>query len=123
MIAQAAPFRGEQDIDLLVVSAALTAANVTQPLHCLERRKRRRLRHAGLLAELALGQPVAFPQDAQEGPVAERDRVLGQPHLQGAHQRSRRILHQMGEPIVRHRLAPVAKDRLRAGRTAHGRPT
>ena len=32
-----------------------------------------------LLAQRALGQTVALPEDAQEGPVAERDLVLGEP--------------------------------------------
>ena len=110
------PF-GVSRISTCLRSRRRPAANVAEPLHRLERRERRRLGHAGLLAQLALGQPVAFPQDAQEGPMAERDRMRGEPHLQGAHQRPRRILHQMGEPIVRHRFAPVAQDRLRAERT------
>ena len=56
--------------------------------------------------------------------MAERDPVLGEPHLQGAHQRPRRVLDQMREPVVRHRFAPVAQDRLRAGgaRLMAGRP-
>ena len=47
--------------------------------------------------------------------MAERDLVLGKPHLQRAHERARRVLDQMREAIVRHRLAPVAQDGFGAG--------
>src|SRR5665213_2390387 len=67
-----ASFRRQQDIDLLTIAAVLTAANVAEPFHRLERRKGCRLHHTGLLAEFALREPIAFPQDAQERPMAER---------------------------------------------------
>ena len=42
------------------------------------------LHDAGALAELFLCQAVGLPEDAQEGPVAERHPVARQPHLQRA---------------------------------------
>ena len=117
-----AAFRREEHIDLLAVVAALAARDVAEPLHRLERREGRRLHHAGLVAQFALGQAIALPEDAQEGPVAERDLVLGKPHLQRADERARRILDQMREPVVRHRLAPVAQDGFGAGAGSSTRP-
>ena len=47
--------------------------------------------------------------------MAERDAMLGEAHLQCAHQRTRGVLDEMREPVVRHRFPPMAQDRLRAG--------
>ena len=56
--------------------------------------------------------------------MPEGNRVRGEPHLQRPHQRARGVFHEMREPVVRHRLAPVAQDRLRGRRrTLHGTAT
>ena len=117
------PALGRQEhVDLLAIAADLASRDVTEPLHRLERREGGRLHHAGFLAQLALGETVALPEDAQEGPVAERYLVPGEPHLQRAHQSARRVLDQMRQTIVGYRLAPVAQNGCGAGR-AHGAGT
>ena len=69
------------------------------------------------VAQFALGEPVALPQDTQEGPVAERNLVIGEPELKLRTSRAG-VLDQMREPVVRHRLAPVPQDRAVSGACA-----
>jgi hypothetical protein len=70
---QSTAFCGQQHIDFLAVAATLAPDDVAQALHCIEGGKGCRLHHAGLLAQLALGQTIALPQNAQERPMSERN--------------------------------------------------
>ena len=103
------------DEDILAVVPRLAPRHVAALLHRLHGGERRRLHDAGLLRELALREAVALPQHAQEGPMAEGDLVRGEPRLQRADERTRRVLHEMGEAVVGDRLAPVAQDLPRRG--------
>src|SRR5947207_8890869 len=46
-----------------------------------------------------LRETVALPQDAQEGPVAERHAVLREAPLQRAHEAAPRLLGQVRKPV------------------------
>jgi ABC-type branched-subunit amino acid transport system ATPase component len=99
-------------VDVAAVVRQLAAHDVAEPFHRRQRGVRRRFHHARLAAQRTLRQSVALPQYAQERPVAEQHVVAREPQLQRANERARRVLDEMGEAVVRHRLAPVAQDDL-----------
>src|SRR5262249_16354797 len=76
--------RSQIDRDFLGVRRARPARDVPQFSHAVERRDRGRLHAPRLVAQLPLRKAFGLPQNAQEGPVPIRDRVFGEPHLQGA---------------------------------------
>src|SRR5215510_8452842 len=90
---------GQIDMDFLAARRAWPARDVSQFFHGVERRERGRLHDSGLVAQLPLRESFGLPQNAQEGPVPIRDRVFGEPHLQGAGKTSRRMLDEMRQPI------------------------
>jgi len=87
------------DVDVLAVAGHLLAAHVAQLFHYLERGEGARLHDPGLVAQLALREAVALPQDAQESPMSERHRVLGEPRLHGAREGAPRLLGQVREAV------------------------
>jgi hypothetical protein len=89
---------------LAPVGGAAPAGDPAGFLHAAQRDRRGRLLHADAGGELALGQPVLLPQDAQEVPGAGRDaggreargqRPLHQP-VQVAHLEAEAVLQRQG---------------------------
>jgi hypothetical protein len=88
------------DVDVLAVGGGLAAADVALFLHGADGGEGAGLGDAGLGGELALRQAVALPEDAQEGPVAERHAVRGELRLQRAREAAPRLLGQVREALV-----------------------
>jgi hypothetical protein len=64
--------------------------------HAADRGEGARLHHARFGRERALREAVALPQDAQKGPVAERDAVRGKARLQRAYEATPGFLGEVG---------------------------
>ena len=63
----------------------------------------------GQLTQLALGDAIALPQDAQKHPLPDGNRVDGQPDLHGALNHAQQVLDHMGHAVVGNGLAPFAQ--------------
>ncbi len=82
------PLFGEVDVALAPVGRIALPTNEVPRRHGVDGGDRRRLHHADPLAELALGQPVLFPEHPEEVPHADRHAVREDPGLQEARRRT-----------------------------------
>jgi len=87
-------------IDVLAIVGHLAARDIALFLHGADGGEGAGLGDAGLGRELALRQPVALPEDAQEGPMAERHAVRGELGLQRAREAAPGLLRQVREALV-----------------------
>ena len=108
---------GEMDIDLAPVHGVTRAADEPAPLHVFERGRRGRLHHPDPPAELALGEPVFFPQRAQEVPHADTHTVARHARAQGAEKRAMSLAHQVADALVGRKIRGCLPSR-RSGRCA-----
>lgn len=111
-LAQALPQRGQENIDILAVVGPLLQRHIAQGLHGPQCGEGGGLHHARLHAQLAFGQAIFFPEDAQKGPVAQLHVVGRQPDLQCAQQCARGVFDEVGHAVVGHGLVPAPQHPL-----------